>query len=412
MSYDANGLSSFTQFDDLNVDCKLLILEEFDIFGLLSIAETKANVHILANDIFRRKFPQKTLYIFKPYSMGLINITNDSIEINDFQLAVKFVNIFGSFITNLAIHEREPSTNINEIIAVANGRCTKLNTLSVSAIVNHVPFDGVQKPFSQATDVSINCEKCQLSTEQLKFNEMFPKARSLSLNIGSLIGRGFDDAQFSHLEHLGLTYIFINDSLGQNVSKLIELNPQIRSLAISDGSVEFLKIAGEMPHLDTLSIDLIAWNNQSDVKELNFKQCRHLVMNSYDMQFLPICTFAGLKEVTIRSSHLSDLWLEFMSAHASLNKLNILKGIVNELHLIHIGHNIPNLVEISFPMNPQLSAQSIVDFLHENTNLEKIELFFDEMTTSIDTTLNDLQNQNHIEWRIVRNQASFIIERI
>lgn len=385
--------SNKTKITDLNVDCLLMIFDCLDVSNLLAIAETNEPFRLLATDVYKRKYSQKSVDITQhSYKEDIIEYS-DSFNIEKFDQISKLFQFFGHLITKVEIHgirteiktglrhifDRTIEHGIKDILKLVNNRTVDLKELILSGR-EHDPFKYVDKPFSNVETLSLfEIKYNTLSGEHLKFNELFPNVRRLNVNtvyvneINSLI------VPFKQLEHLSInSYEIIA------IGELIKKNSQIRNFTFCHGSIDLMRIlCNDLPNLEYLEINFVfPINLMYNGNLIKFETVKHLKINSkleaeHTVDFPKNIFFEQLEVLDLQlrvGAHFPDEWIEFIGRNVHLKKLKLDVWYMFDEHFTSLIGNLPNLVEAFFVLDKRVTAETIITFLDANEILKKLEL--------------------------------------
>lgn len=406
----------YAEFNDLNTDCKLLILDELNLSGLISIADINQEFHLLAVGIYRRKFARKAIYIGKPteYLSNLqwsIKELDNAIEINSQHTSIKLLEYFGHLISKLSIyHDDRTSSNTEMIVALASRNCIKLTTFEVDINYICTLFDHVEKPFANVENVTIKCGICNLASKTLTLNEIFPSMRHMSLNVIRLRDPKSIELNYQNLTQLSISYIFYQQNYVLNVEKMLRLNPQISSLKLFDSMFKFLKFASEnLPNLAHLDIGHI--QRSVGDGDIHFGNVLSLTLRSGIGNFAQVATFDRLHEITIDYARHLPEWTDLMKGHSTVQKLIVLDGNLSDTDILLLEENLPNLVEASFALPPATTEQLVLHILRGFPKLKRFELTFYGNQKLTNESVNAITNQIENEWNITITYYAIFIEK-
>lgn len=165
---------------DLNLDVLFLIFKCLDLEDLLAVSDTNQSVLILTKEVFVHQFAEHALEITDSMKINRerINCLNRKDEIR------RILTNFGQFIPKLMItlHNTINTTEITKMNEFINSHCADtLKELSIFCAKSYV-IDGMNKPFKQLENLSLDSEFINLANSQLKFSELFPALKSLYIH--------------------------------------------------------------------------------------------------------------------------------------------------------------------------------------------------------------------------------------
>lgn len=104
------------------------------------------------------------------------------------------------------------------------------------------------------------------------------------------------------------------------------------------------------------------------------------------------------------SHDVSDIFINFIERHPSLEKLRITDTSIREEELARLTGLVPNLVEFTLELNSQIEI--IIQFLEECTNLKKLHVRWLPLGT-----IKGLRTHFHGEWKIDNENFGYLVER-
>lgn len=296
--HDVHGKENHTEFDELNDDCKLLIMEQLDFYSLSSIAGTNKHFLFLARDIFRRNFALKKIKMFLALEPIQTREYNDSIELIGLESSRYFVNQFGPVTMNLRLVDGSVKGEMaREIVTLLNRNVGALNSLQLNILDMDRTFEEkLQKllqlnpkirslSFSTVSESVLKCASEHLpnletlNLELVKWNEHKLHFKSIK-NLMSMDNDHFADiATFDNLESLTLTdggdaqwiqfmrrhptlkyltilNIFVTDSvlkeIMQSVPNLVEASMKLSTEVEADTVIQFLNRCTKLKRFESL----------------------------------------------------------------------------------------------------------------------------------------------------------------
>lgn len=256
-----------TRFMDLNFDCKILILEQLDLVNLIVLSETTKKLRIPISNVVSRKFHNKFISFAIPYFTGKtsnhIYETDAQIKIQHLQTMFKVLKYFGSLIRNLKVEvSYSPDARTHSLYKYINFYCSETLTQFHMKNAVEAAFDEFRKPFENVQSVSLRGQFDSLDGCTLRFSEIFPAMRRLSVRMVCISDMNWiEHCAFQHLEHLHIYMAHANhDSIPSEKAmnfELIKKNPRIRSLELENVSLQFLMfVAHNLPKLERLELQL------------------------------------------------------------------------------------------------------------------------------------------------------------
>ncbi|XP_055306315.1 uncharacterized protein LOC129570649 [Sitodiplosis mosellana] len=235
-----------TKLTDVNVDCLEHIFKNLSLIDLLNVADSNKQLKPAADLVFASRYGKQWIFILSRYKSILIferNMYPPTVQIpRSFRL--KLLRCFGHLITKLDItHDKHMDAYVNEycaesLVEIKFQRC-KASTL-----------DDLKKPFTQVKTLCF--DSCKLGSKLSELDKWFPKVRRLEFT-----DRNETAVHFPHLQHLTLSLPIDTNNRLNNLSELLRLYLNTRSLSII-GYFEFKylqSVSEHLQHLERLDIN-------------------------------------------------------------------------------------------------------------------------------------------------------------
>lgn len=410
-------LRNKTQFIDLNVDCKLLILEQMDFASLLSIAQVGKSYSILAADVFRWKFSMKTVILnddswldvrnaddsdyedsglVESFGLSIISKTleifglipksievpqfifGDTILITKLKMGLTIFKHFGNDIKKLRLFYNYLNSEDSKALSKhINKYCGK----SLEEFeINHCSANTLEvmlEPFERVKNVTFGYQLGRMGISTLPLNQLFPQLRRLSLNYIMDLNERYINCHLPHLEHLyvhvGVAKSFHGAHVIENkLETLIKRNPQIQSLTARSISPRFFKTINKfLPNLEYLAIYSFFFENE----RFHFDKVKKFTMkSSFGSQ--DNITFSHLEELSINCFDDCDDWFEFLGKHQTLTQFHIEHSTISDQTFEFLAMNLENLLEMSISLihSTFMAPDTIINFLVNHRKIEKFTL--------------------------------------
>lgn len=340
---------------DLSVECQLLILEKLDVPTLISLTETNKHFFYLVENVLKHRFVNNMIIFETPHTF-IDNSTGSINRIQSLQTAKKLLEHFGHLLRNLQV-SRYP--NINSFDFFPNE---------------------FTKPLENVESISLHGQFTRFSNEKLSFHEIFPAMRNLSVSRVNVRDMSWVDHNYPSLEHLSLHIWYEYSEPGYFnpliVERLLQNNPQIRSLILENASRKMLScVADKLLNLDIL--ELRVFNNfelDGAPITLHFDNLKVLKMHRC-IKSIPIdVTFSSLEEFqTDGYPRKCKKWIEFIERSENLKKLRITQPIDNtDVSQLSTSHS--NIFEVYLMCGEDVKADTIIKFIKNGKQLRKIQL--------------------------------------
>ncbi|XP_031630219.1 uncharacterized protein LOC116345184 [Contarinia nasturtii] len=316
-------------------------------------------------DLWQKKIANKMLIIQENSDKSTYSISFD--RENGYRIEIELVYVlleqFGEYISKLAILiERDSDGHLKKAIASASQHCEHLQYLFVSGGKN--VLNEVKKPFYNVTSVGFQISEFETHSQSL--NEMFPNIQRLEL-MSLKIKDDIFNVNLPNLDHLEVANI---DE--KSVGKLIEKNFQLKFLYMGFIRVNLVKLASK--HLPILETLILPYNTEIDCEhEIHFKNVKHFEINQVTGGLINI-KFEQLEELKCNSDYFPN-WISTVEKNPNLKKLAVetREGVEDEyiLSLIEVSRY---LIEANFDCGPHTQVETIVKFLKESKQIQKLQL--------------------------------------
>lgn len=403
-------------FDDLNDDCKLLILEQLSVYDLFTVAELSSSFSKAAVNVYNRTLAKVPIRFIATRNPGMHAPYPQLkyIAITDFNSTKSILKHFGSVISKLEFYaNRNHGSFISNLI---NLHCSDtLKELNIETFDCEI-FDNFVKPFKKVKRLIIEHAHRTLRNEHLEFNEQFPALENLELRAmvcnSSDIVVHFPNLRRFHVlnkpkrqngQHV---MAYLNDD---DVKRFILKNPKIQSISLRCDTNDFLWFISEnLPQLNELTLNDFN-GDPGDQREFAFENVRSLKTDNL-RGHLP----NGFRDLEVLKMHNSVDWqascLDLLEKNKDLKQLEIMQTIYrNAVDLNLLIGLIPNVVTLELHISYGVSDNSIVNFIEANEMLEKVFFYrsktFEETAAYLEETIGN-------EWDIfVENQFCLYLNR-
>lgn len=363
---------------DINNDCLESIFELLDIGDLINVAEADDRFIQAAQSVFSRCHRKKSV---TSYNDSMSHIYNDYINVEIDSIAACLCH-FGHLISSLSIDFNfEHRTDIERAI---QKYCKEpLTTLNLK-FCHERQFETLNKPFVNVQNLRIDYSAINSDLSQL--SRWFPNLASLELYYVQLPRSEFVEVHFSHLERLT---IYSSLPLYETLSKMIHLNPQLKSLALycyySQQLME--SISTQLVELQELAL----WTpmdgfRRFDGQSFQFTSVTKFTLYGYRPTSPIHCVpfeFSQLQELNLIDFNVYHPHiLKFVDDHSSANILRLVSSIhwTDDLtygDLERIIRQMPNLIEIEFSAI-FFNELQLLQLLSEAESLKNAHLLFEE----------------------------------
>lgn len=366
---------SLLNFDKMNPDCQLLILDELDFQSLMMIAQTSDYYKSLALGVFNRKYGHKTIRIMGSFMYGTMDTvteSNDQITIKDYDMALMMFNTFGSVIQKLEMALRFVELNQRQVIHehVSKYCSDSLHSISLRDLVED-ELEEFSIPFKNVKNLSVS-RNFIASDGKFKVTHVFPNIRRLELNQIQEFDGFILDVLIPTLEEVKILFPF-SQGLQMGLELFFKKNPQIRSLnLLFYNSMYSLEIANKfLPNLEELSIN---FENQAHIpdNEIHFSNVKKLTTSTSGRNYFNIITFKHLEELYLTCD--PNECTDFLEKNRNLKKLQITTRSISDAQIMMIGKLLMNLKEFSIKNEGDINVDTIIRLTKEIEQLEKLKL--------------------------------------
>lgn len=365
---------------NLNIDCQLLIMERLDVLSLLSLSETNRHFSMMVENILRRKFVNKSISVTGRGSYATeVEESEKSIRISSLPEMLWLLKNYCHLISHLKIENVETYGN-NTVYKYVDSYCSKTLTQIHLESMHQNVFDAFSTPFSNVEHVSLSGEFNKLDGAQLRFDQLFPAMRRLSLGMLKIADdKWMERNRFAHLEHIGVLIWLYNQTghLTEDVIiRLIQYNPQIQSLRLENVSPKFLQIvANQLPKLEHLDMKFshVIWRESQNLS-INFGHLKSLkiqqVFQVHPNQFV----FNDLEELDTDANVADfDKWMTLIKTNEHLKKLRITRRL-KDVEFQRMTDACSHLTELSLTSDDDVEDTSIFKIFENCEQLERVHL--------------------------------------
>lgn len=371
---DQADLDKPFEFMNLNNDCQISILENSDLQSLISLSESSQYLKIQIWSVINRRFGRKWINFSIPYFSNKRDLqiyeTDDEIKIRDIDTMIKVLRYFGPSIRKLELETSySPASRAYLVYKYINIYCSDRLTQFNMKNSMEAAFDEFKKPFKNIESISLHGQFDSLNSYELRFSEIFPSIRYLSLRMVHITDPNWVTKNiFPNMEHL---HIYASDHDPNKYFKLIKNNPQIRSLKLENVSrKELMFVAQELPKLERLEID-IRTETEPENSTVSFGHLKVLKVRNCSKQLLDmVSSFLADK---LEELEIDKLPMDFMKSCQRLKKLNITQRMTN-LEIQAFSKATANLSDISLICDGDTTNESIFELIDKSQHLERLNL--------------------------------------
>lgn len=415
---------------DLNDDILYFMFERMPIDSLVKMAQMNSRFEYIANDVARRKYRHYHLKIIADTGKPFVENENQ-LTIYDIPMALNVLEYFGNSFRTLKITDTgTESSDLANLIRFANKYCSKtLKALSLD-IQPHSEFNDFEydeqltenyeiavhghqnflpnvlvhfmMPFEVLEELDIQQRSFEFN-ETMKLNQLFPQLKRFHFNVMMGADYGFLNCEFPYLEDLRISVAMeYNDNIKENVKKIIQKNPTIRSINLffyATQDPNWLKFVGQhLPQLENLSLSTFE-NDENDALQIN--NVKHLEFAMANIGAIDKILMPRLESLTIDYEPENfNKWMEFLRNHRHLRCLHLDEIVYNGrgLPVNEITAILPNLTDVTFMIVTRLEIQCINRLIDNHKKLNRFRLIFKNSYT-IDYG-KTLHKQFENEWSI------------
>lgn len=295
-------------------------------------------------------------------------------------------------------------------------------------------LEQVTKPFKNVERVELAGQCRRLSSDSLKFNQIFPAMTSLSLVAPNI---KFGDQIYHHFPNLIDLQMKLHDWYHEildqsDVKDILKLNPQIRSMKLSDVKASILRNVNEaLPDLEYLAVRNalpcdrfhIEFDPPITFKNVNTLEIMLARYPPWMGYFFKGVKFEKLEEIKAIFASESDFerwtepevefewWYNLVDQNAhTLKQFNAIKGCIYNFDVMKFT-KIPELklTEISFAVCDGVSVGDVLKFLNENQKVKKFHIkFVGSYRGKDEKRVPELSEKLSNEWKITKSAADTI----
>lgn len=438
---DPNVGNEKLTFVDLYHDAQLLIVEECDIPQLIALAETSKLYSSFLVDIFRRKhLKNKTIKIVRPfYPVGgtsripihesHFRVNNDSISMSHFGSTLKVLRHFGSVITKLYfvsnVNVPNLSLGVSKIFRYINAYCSdSLINLEIESHYDVEVFEKMTKPFKYVESMSIVGSFKTFDSDTLAFEELFPELCNLKLTWIHVHDKSVIDRRFPNLDDFSvLISKEENNSWQEYFQKLLTKNRQIQGLTLNHASRSFLKFISEhQPNLKRLHFEgyFNDLNESSSPIVLSSVENFTLVVSHLTRHLPDEIYFSNLVEFNVYAYDWENGWIDIVHNTArDTSTFKILKVWKKYYSMQYLSnHQLERLAagqqmsldDVQLKLGPDVSDQTILNFVRMNANAKRILLSREYQPDSFHAVEDMIQVEFGDQWNITRFEYDILFE--
>lgn len=400
---------------DMNIDCIEEIFEYLSIIDLLRVADTNKRFQKAASLVFSRKYAFEYVSIKSDrIKLGWRNID----EIRDFIDSFRLLRCFGQLISNIHIQLDDAVNSVHgqfaELFRYVNEYCAQnLKELRIVDVSRTVIIDNISKAFAKLESISFDGPR--LGENLTNLNELLPQMRQLILKNNIILNPKCIEAHFPHLEKF--EYLKEHDQLvnqfeNENFEKFIRSNGQLKHLLLSDFDVELIRTMAENLH-QLESLKLISPYSTDDLQ--HFEQCHFKSVNIFVVvhvsQSFPINSlkFDNLVNFTAGGFKFADL-RDFISKHLTITSLGIQnrkrEPNLNAATVLEGVKLLPSLSHLFLMIPDHFTVNDVVSFTAE---LKLMKRFYFPRNGSFD--MQNLEQRLRNEWHVAQDLGPYIYLR-
>lgn len=315
-------------------DARLMHMQFND---LLEAADLNAQSRSTIDSVLLAKYQVDSVKFSLSYEQA-IEQKNDTIFIGDETVYLNFLHCYGHIIKTIHL---DFTMNFNgDLLQHLNEYCAdSLIELQIHGGEEEITNRKFKKTFSKVEVLKFN--NCILSSRLSDFNRWSPQMKSLNfVNETILSDNECIVMPFPHMEHLTIELQTTSTDDEANVDvnrhsfhvecvkKTLRLNSQLRSIALYNLDVKFLRnISEHLRLLDKLEIRWSKhWKSSTDLEDskIHFKSVQELEVafhpDDANAQAIPL-SFDRLKTLKLEAKELNYNLFEFINRHATITKL-------------------------------------------------------------------------------------------
>lgn len=410
----SNDAANKTKLTGLDLDCLFLILKNFDLTELLSVAQVHRKLSMAAADVFHYKYSRLRIVVRDDFSIPeksnkLLDVASNSIG-RVFQRfgIIKNKNIPKPEENAIKIDVTDTAIRLDEYAAVVNtfkhfGCVMKKLKFTTSLVFRHSKekflgnlisenkfnsldeiwfydstdqlLTGITKPLSNVETVRFERLHLDVVPNGLPLNEQFPAVHRMELNSLTGSGLGYFACHMPQLIHVSIKGIDLNNF--QSVIDIITTNSQIQSIELYDDEPNFVQKVNELlPQLETLTISTLKLSDGS----IRFENVITFAIN-HDFGSPINLYFPRLQNLYIEyTSKRFENWINFLNEHNHLNHLHLRHWDLIDSQFQQLIANLTHLVELTLEFkrvahpSQALSINVIVEFLSNHDNVQKLNV--------------------------------------
>lgn len=396
-----------------------MVFEHLTLPDLLNVVDSDENllepsIWAFRHNFGREKFvlegsmfslPRKTFNFSTPEQQRL----SKSIDIWDYDVALKVLNYFGDSISRIAINYNSMTpdqiTNIDRYIVEKSVKRLR----EIEFVSNSLEL----KSFKPLRNVETVTFRASSIMSFIDLNKLFPKMRRLELRPRFIADSKMITTHFPHLEFI---VIHLTDCPGfkkDQVEILLDKNPQIMGVQVGFCDPKFLEtINNKLPNLQVLQLGGLMFNFfESDIEPVHFVNLKKFSVSlSKDLhqtpEHFPFVFGEKLEEIELEiyKNDVSQQWLNFAQEQPNLKALKLVWVYGNLWKLSYVAETeFRNLKSFS-AAGVKIPAKEMANFMKNAEkweHLERIHLQYAEKSL-----LDDVNAGKYSDWMIETKNVS------
>lgn len=385
--------------NEAHLDNHSIFRDSINFDGLLILAEKNTNFRdlIIRNyAMAQHRLHEKKLIIQGQTdfteSSDRFEITPQSIIIHRHDLAMQFLRNFGDVLKSIEISNFFLSKpQFDEISRSVAEFCSKtLQEIHLQLIKLTLADELSSEVFRNVENVTISA---YIQCNNMELHKMFPAMRRLKFDSHDFANVSLIAHHFPRLEYVSC-FGSLNSENEEHIMKLLELNPQLRSLDTNYFSnVQHLRfVHDKLPNLEHLGISYFDSANineivqeSSHIERVRFENLKEFSIALLDSDFwqhehIP-CAFDRLESLELHCYHLSDRLMEFIFENKFLKKLLVPMTSPTYQQLTKIVNELPHLDEMSVKWDRE-DNKGLIELMAETSQLKKIHIFLNRVDDS------------------------------
>lgn len=343
------------------------------------MAQTSFKFAHLASSLFRRKYSDYEIRLLVNIAPPSIDESDNCLRIQNFKVASNIMKTFGNELRKLSILNSPYYDYLQiddyrvQIIQIVNEYCSKSLTQLNLQRINNETWPLFIKPFEKVESLDI---EIQTDSSGMNLSQMFPNLKRLRVYL--LDETSIIDCEIPHLKNLEIKFENQLWQKKKHILKLIENNPQIRSVVATSTPPEFVKKVQELlPNLENITLIFADRRNEP----MHFANVKHCKLDKRSERTLKNLSFSQLETLEISYEYEFNVFHEFFRRHQNLSQLYIKLFLNHEIQEFEtIMALLPHLITLEMSATSGMNIEVVARFIQSHPMLRRFQFPIHEIS--------------------------------